>query len=135
MNPPSEAMRDAEQLIREGLVDAPDPGRAAALADLRGLLRAVHKLDPSREGGPGTEFYPQRNVFVLQAVALALVCDMPAGIVPDWESDAWVIAYIELPTGQVSWHLPAYEGTYDGHTTVEKYQRVTSFASTAGSGS
>ena len=43
--------------------------------------------------------------------------------------------YIDLPTGQASWHfqgdqaqyfsdLPPYEATWDGHTTEEKYERL-----------
>ncbi|HZX67889.1 MAG TPA: hypothetical protein VFE70_03340, partial [Candidatus Elarobacter sp.] len=46
------------------------------------------------------------------------------------------VLYIELPTGQVSWHfndagatdfldgIPRYLGTYDGHTTPEKCRRI-----------
>ena len=53
----------------------------------------------------------------------------------DWEDDWRNIVFIDLPTGQVSWHfhdsemhlfkeLGAYEGKWDGHTTEEKYARV-----------
>ncbi len=42
---------------------------------------------------------------------------------------------MDLPNGQVSWHipdselppvvfLPQYAGTWDSHTTAEKYERV-----------
>lgn len=55
--------------------------------------------------------------------------------------DAWHnCVYIDLPTGQVSWHfhdrdaeifahLPQYEGEWDGHDTPEKYRRVAALAS------
>lgn len=52
-----------------------------------------------------------------------------------WEMDWRTILFIDLPTGQASWHfhdseahllegLPMYPGAWDGHTTEEKYQRV-----------
>jgi hypothetical protein len=48
---------------------------------------------------------------------------------------AWPVLFIDLPTGQVSWHLTAadrlgaldigtYLGTWDGHDTAEKYRRL-----------
>jgi hypothetical protein len=54
-----------------------------------------------------------------------------AGWDPEWEG----CVYIELPTGQVSWHyhdreaylfegLPAYTKPWDGHTTEQKYERI-----------
>lgn len=53
------------------------------------------------------------------------------GWAPEWEN----CVYIDLPTGQVSWHyhdreahlfegLPAYAGQWDGHDTAEKWRRV-----------
>lgn len=50
---------------------------------------------------------------------------------PEWEN----VVYIDLPAGQVSWHVPAreihlfsfldsYNGKWDGHDTEEKYRRV-----------
>jgi hypothetical protein len=78
--------------------------------------------------------YRERNQLVALLAAL-----FPAGIAktriegwdPEWEN----CVFIELPTGQVSWHyhdreadlfahLPAYTKPWDGHTTAEKYARV-----------
>ena len=54
----------------------------------------------------------------------------------EWEDDWRNIVYIELPTGQCSWHihdshltlfdhLVHQEGdSWDGHTTKTKYERV-----------
>ena len=54
----------------------------------------------------------------------------------EWEHDWRTIVFIELPTGQVSWHihdnerwlfkhLPFKKGNgWDGHTTKEKYNRL-----------
>lgn len=47
----------------------------------------------------------------------------------------WPVLYIELPTGQASWHIspddldllehvPAGAATWDGHDTAEKYRRL-----------
>lgn len=52
-----------------------------------------------------------------------------------WDADWRTILFIDLPAGQVSWHIHdgearwfyfvgAYDGEWDGHTTDEKYQRV-----------
>lgn len=51
-----------------------------------------------------------------------------------WEDEWRWIVYIDLPTGQVSWHIhdserawfdfPAYSGSWDGHTRAEKYARM-----------
>lgn len=59
----------------------------------------------------------------------------------DWEDDWRTVIYLELPTGQVSWHihdserpwflgLPQYDGQWDGHTTEEKYERLQRWAVT-----
>jgi hypothetical protein len=56
----------------------------------------------------------------------------------EWDPEWYSVVFIELPTGQVSWHihvseedwfandnmLQAYEPAWDGHTTEEKYRRV-----------
>lgn len=53
----------------------------------------------------------------------------------DWDDEWRWIVYIELPTGQVSWHihesekdlfshLSVKENNWDGHSTEEKYRRL-----------
>lgn len=54
----------------------------------------------------------------------------------EWEDDWRNIVYVELPTGQVSWHIHSKELSnfthlkqdftkkWDGHTTEEKYKRL-----------
>ncbi len=56
----------------------------------------------------------------------------------DWEDDWRHVIFIDLPTGQLSWHLhdsemenfpgivPYLKG-WDRHTTEEKYQRIAAF--------
>lgn len=78
--------------------------------------------------------YEERNHLV---AALARL--YPAGLkrtaIDGWEPEWNGCVYIDLPTGQVSWHyhdreahlfegLPPYTGEWDGHTTEEKYRRL-----------
>lgn len=78
--------------------------------------------------------YHERN----QLVAL-LARLYPSGIrrtdIRGWDPEWNNCVYIDLPTGQASWHyhdkeaylfddLPAYTKPWDGHTTVEKYARL-----------
>lgn len=78
--------------------------------------------------------YTERNRLVAVLARL-----WPAGIkrtdIPGWDAEWHNCVYIDLPTGQVSWHyhdrdahlfadLPAYSGEWDGHTTEEKYRRL-----------
>lgn len=86
--------------------------------------------------------YKERNLCVALIAAYAQWFEHTVGIKKhegeDWE-DGWRnVLFIDLPTGQVSWHLHdsempnfpgigAYQGTYDGHSTEEKYERVKKF--------
>ena len=78
--------------------------------------------------------YLERN----QVVAALSKC-FPSGIaktaIEGWSEDWHGCVYIDLPTGQVSWHfhdsqahlfahLPPYAGVWDGHDTSEKYRRL-----------
>lgn len=79
--------------------------------------------------------YAERNAVVC-ALARAMHA---AGSTVGWarderdETGGWPVLYIDTPAGQVSWHLPKdelpewvepYEGSWDGHTTAEKYARL-----------
>jgi hypothetical protein len=70
----------------------------------------------------------------------------PAGkketAIEGWSEDWHGCVYIDLPTGQASWHyhdsqahlfdhLPEYQGEWDGHTTGEKYERLAGYQATA----
>ena len=78
--------------------------------------------------------YLERNRLVALLASL-----YPSGItrtdIPGWLPEWHGCVYIDLPTGQASWHyhdghahlfahLPPYAGKWDGHTTDEKYERV-----------
>lgn len=120
--------------------DMLDVAALNARQDLRGVLVAIAKLDPSNPAhGPEAD-YDSRNVLVVQAVHLAMLAGMPAGFGVDASEPLYVVAYIELyepprpgfPSfGQVSWHIPAHQHPYDGHDTPGKYRRISEY-STAG---
>jgi hypothetical protein len=78
--------------------------------------------------------YHERN-----QLAALLARIYPSGIkrtaIEGWDPEWHGCVYIDLPTGQVSWHyhereahlfasLPEYSGEWDGHTTDEKYRRI-----------
>jgi len=82
--------------------------------------------------------YEERN-----KVVAALAHLFPSGIartaIEGWSDDWHGCVYIDLPTGQVSWHfhdsqarlfagLPQYTKPWDGHDTPEKYRRLAALA-------
>jgi hypothetical protein len=83
--------------------------------------------------------YTERNLCVALIAQYAPWLGHKVGIKEhvgeEWE-DGWRnVLFIDLPTGQVSWHLQdselenfpeisCYPGEWDGHTTEEKYKRV-----------
>ncbi|MFB9991243.1 hypothetical protein ACFFLM_04520 [Deinococcus oregonensis] len=78
-----------------------------------------------------TDLYSERA-----ALVAALSKLFPASLESDPEQPDWPVCIIDLPTGQVSWHiaqsdlhlfmhLPRETGrVWDGHTTPEKYDRL-----------
>ena len=79
------------------------------------------------------EAYLDRNLAVQALAKVAQQLGYNIGIKDDLE---WPILYIELPTGQVSWHIPknelievfpTYAGKWDGHALKEKRKRLIDF--------
>lgn len=68
--------------------------------------------------------YHIRYGLVLMALGYAADLGLPAGIRIDPAEPEWPVVYIELPTGQVSWHMPQHPVPWDGHDTEEKYRRI-----------
>jgi len=97
-------------------------------------LFAIRTSDPSNPENADRETtdYDQRNAEVYHALAVAGSCGFRHGIRTDPMEPGWMVAYIDLPQGQVSWHLPGYKGTYDRHTTAEKYNRIEAYDDTLG---
>ena len=82
------------------------------------------------------EAYLDRNLCVQALAKMAQKLGFNTGIKEDPE---WPVLYIDLPTGQVSWHirekellidLPEYNGKWDGHDLQEKRRRLIDFTET-----
>lgn len=93
------------------------------------LSKELERLREEKNGA-----YAERNKLVRLIASI-----YPSGIkqtaIEGWDNDWDWCVYIDLPTGQASWHfhisefpmfsdLPCYAGNWDGHTTEEKYERV-----------
>jgi hypothetical protein len=116
----------------ERVTDGEDPDRFAA-------QRAAEAVEQMRDRKDAA--YTERN-----RVVTALARLFPSGTrrtdIPGWSEDWHGCVYIDLPTGQVSWHyhdsqaplfadLPPYRGEWDGHTTELKYERLAASAATS----
>lgn len=71
--------------------------------------------------------YAKRYGLVFEAAEVALRLGYVTGIRIDPAEPEWPVVYIELPTGQVSWHMPQHPVPYDGHTTEVKYERCRAY--------
>lgn len=83
--------------------------------------------------------YLDRNLAVLALAKLARMQGYTMGIQHDPKTPDWPILYIDLPTGQVSYHLPKdliegewdeYVDGWDGHDLEEKRRRISDFICT-----
>lgn len=99
------------------LVDVCQPcaAREAAASALAVVLTHIVEADTN---------YAVRYPLVFEALHLALSAGFRAGIGADVTEPEWPVVYIELPDGQVSWHMPAHVKDWDGHTTPEKFARI-----------
>lgn len=87
--------------------------------------------------------YAERNKCISLIARMAIALGLEAGLGKHdendktWEADWRNIVFVDLPSGQVSWHvhnsdmpmfefLGEYDKQWDGHTTEEKYRRVLS---------
>lgn len=107
------------------------------LSQIATATTAKEKYLEGRKNGA----YEERNRCVALLARMARHMGMNVGLrrsnIEGWGEEWHGCVYIDLPTGQVSWHyhdshapmfygLPTYEMPYDGHTTPEKYSRVAS---------
>jgi hypothetical protein len=113
-------------------------GSPAVLDMMRQLvaeqLAFIADIDPSNPLAvvteaemPEAERYDKRNKAVMMCVGAAAVAGYKAGYRFDPETPDWPVAYIELPSGQVAWHLPQHTEPYDLHSTGSKYARIRVF--------
>lgn len=119
---------------------------AAVAVASRGTTHPDVTLDPTKTNAALrvqlNEVYNERNRVVAFLVAMAAERGWPHGLAEhdpndaSWDADWRGIVFIELPdVGQVSWHyhdserplfvgLPRYDKPWDGHSSVEKYDRM-----------
>lgn len=81
------------------------------------------------------EAYYDRDLLAQALARMALEMGYKAGV--RFRDTEWPIIYVDLPTGQVSWHikqeellqgLPDYPGEWDNHGLKEKRGRVKEYA-------
>lgn len=146
---PFERAREALRLDRTPETDAAWQEFALARALLDDVEMAIRRARLSAANATAllyraerNEVYRERNRCIAALSRLALDRGWPAGIArhkpepdPNWDPDWTTVVLIDLPTGQVSWHvhdsdralfahLPDYAGEWDGHTTAQKYERL-----------
>jgi hypothetical protein len=80
--------------------------------------------------------YFDRNQAVMAMARLAQKLGYPVGLRDDPDEPDWPVLMIDLPTGQVGWHLPkvevngrwpSYDKEWDGHSLAEKRDRIKKF--------
>ena len=82
------------------------------------------------------EAYFDRNQAAMALAKLAQAQGMKVGLRVDHKEPDWPVLMVDLPTGQVSWHLPKdevvgqfpeYIQEWDGHDLETKRQRMEAF--------
>ena len=84
--------------------------------------------------------YTERNACVGMAYVMAKKLGYRVGMKAS-DDPEWLLIFIDLPTGQVSWHIPQgdlvgyfpdkleiYPDGWDEHTFAEKYGRMVEYA-------
>ncbi len=80
--------------------------------------------------------YFDRNQAVMAMARMALQLGYRVGLKQDPEEPDWPVLMIDLPTGQVGYHLPGkevvgnwpeYKDEWDGHSLAEKRERIKKF--------
>ncbi len=80
--------------------------------------------------------YYDRNQAVMVMAKLARQQGMKVGLRFDPDVPGWPVLMIDLPTGQVGYHLPKdevcgnwpdYDQDWDGHSLVDKRERIVDF--------
>jgi hypothetical protein len=89
------------------------------LKQFKNLLQKIVELD--------TNNLDLRFDLLIEALDLATKLNYEVGIGTDNKNPGIAVVYIQLPTGQVSWHMPNNNNLWDGHSTEEKYKRIEEF--------
>ena len=87
------------------------------------LVELLVELDRADQA----EHYDRRNRLLCMAVVHAQQLGYRCGCRIDQKEPDWPVLFLELPTGQISYHLPQHALVWDGHTPEEKRQRLWAF--------
>lgn len=103
-------------------------GEAVSRA-LKLCVLSIDAADREIEAGKGDRdyLYRIRNAWVMDAIGLACHLGLRSGVAIDVLEPEWPVYYVELPTGQVSWHLPRHQAPWDGHDAEQKTDRIRRF--------
>lgn len=71
--------------------------------------------------------YNVRNDLIWHAIVFARIAGYEVGIRIDPLQPEWPVVFIELPNGQISWHMPQHVHLWDNHTTEQKWERIEEF--------
>ena len=109
----------------------------ANLANLKTALQLAQKQAKETEQTLDHlkgQAYADRNLLVLLAADLAQDVGWRVGWKIDLDEPDWLLIFINLPTGQLSWHIPKddlpegifemFADEWDGHSTEEKNRRI-----------
>ena len=97
---------------------------------LRDALQVIMGMKEVKNESTPDDAYYDRNLCVQAMLKMAQKLGFITGLKEDPE---WPILYIDLPTGQVSWHIPKqeiltdfpeYNEKWDGHNLQEKRRRL-----------
>lgn len=137
-----EALRSENKYLKEreahiaSLLQVADGGQYRA--DWKAPIERLVEERKQSEDAQNAAYGERHQIVALLAWTL-FAKGMRVGMRPhtgeDWGERWRFVVMMDLPTGQVSWHipqewlhlydgLPRYGGDWDGHTTEEKYRRV-----------
>lgn len=103
-----------------------------AMHDLAYSLGEVAACDralalPGLSEGEQRDAYAARRQMLAAAIGQAHRCGFEWGFRIDPKEPEWPVLYIELPTGQCSWHMPQHALPWDAHSTELKLERIDAF--------
>lgn len=123
--------------------DQPPPIEDRAASIERELLALRRSRDTA---------YAERDMVLAVVARMALQLGYPVGVGMDFPGDETdgtpdfgTVIFVELPTGQISFHvrdaertwfafLPRYDHDWDGHSTPVKYERMLDYITVSGPG-
>jgi hypothetical protein len=131
---------DARESTTGGWVTYSDHKAAIKKAQAEAYAKGLQDFEVARDAAIAKAVAEKDGAYLERNQLVAALSKLfPAGVartaIEGWSEDWHGCVYIDLPTGQVSWHfhdsqahlfahLPTYQGKWDGHDTPEKYRRL-----------